>query len=99
MLGLSHTESQEVHGELPMIRLMFLCLALCMATAFAPCEAFAKKGAGAVQKSQAQIQEELDVFVLSYVETANKRLSVNRSKPKVTREGGKYVARFTEIDT
>jgi hypothetical protein len=99
MLGLSHTESQEVHGELPMMRLMFLCLALCMATAFAPCEALAKKGAGAVQKSQAQIQEELDVFVLSYVETANKRLSVNRSKPKVTREGGKYVARFTEIDT
>jgi hypothetical protein len=99
MLGLSHTESQEVHGELPMIRLMFLCLALCMATAFAPCEALAKKGTGAVQKSQAQIQEELDVFVLSYVETANKRLSVNRSKPKVTREGDKYVARFTEIDT
>ena len=86
-------------GELPMIRLMFLCLALCMATAFVPCEALAKKGAGAVQKSQSQIQEELDVFVLSYVETANKRLSVNRSKPKVTREGGKYVARFTEIDT
>ena len=99
MLGLSHTESQEVHGELPMMRLMFLCLDLCMATAFAPCNALAKKGAGAVQKSQAQIQEELDVFVLSYVETANKRLSVNRSKPKVTREGGKYVARFTEIDT
>ena len=81
-----------------MMRRMFLCLALCVATALSPCDAFAKKGAGAVQKSQAQIQEELDVFVLSYVETANKRLSVNRAKPKVTKEGGKYVARFTEID-
>ena len=79
-----------------MMRLMFLCLALCAATALAPCDALAKKGA--VQKSEAQIQEELDVFVLSYVEKANKRLSVNRDKPKVTLEGGKYVARFTEID-
>ena len=81
-----------------MMRRMFLCLALCAATALAPCDAFAKKGAGAVQKSETQIQEELDVFVLSYVEKANKRLSVNRAKPKVTKEGGKYVARFTEID-
>ena len=80
------------------MRRMFLCLALCAATALAPCDAFAKKGTGAVQKSEAQIQEELDVFVLSYVEKANKRLSVNRDKPKVTLEGGKYVARFTEID-
>ena len=82
-----------------MMRLMFLSLALCMATAFAPCDAFAKKGVGAVQKSEAQIQEELDVFVLNYVEKANKRLTVNRAKPKVTQEGGKFVARFTEIDT
>ena len=82
-----------------MMRRMFLCLALCAATALAPCDVFAKKGAGAVQKSEAQIQEELDVFVLNYVEKANKRLTVNRAKPKVTQEGGKFVARFTEIDT
>ena len=81
------------------MRRMFLCLALCAATALAPCDVFAKKGAGAVQKSEAQIQEELDVFVLNYVEKANKRLTVNRAKPKVTQEGGKFVARFTEIDT
>ena len=80
------------------MRLLFLSLALCVATALAPCDAFAKKGTGAVQKSEAQIQEELDVFVLSYVDTANKRLSVNRSKPRVTKENGRYVARFTEID-
>ena len=53
MLGLSHTESQEVHGELPMIRLMFLCLALCMATAFAPCDAEAKKSKAAPQNNAA----------------------------------------------
>ena len=82
-----------------MMRRMFLCLALCAATVLAPGDAFAKKGTGAVQKSEAQIQEELDVFVLSYVEKANKRLSVNRAKPMVTQEGGKFVARFTEIDT
>ena len=99
MPGLSHKKVQEVHGETPMMRLMFLCLALCMATAFAPCDAFAKKGAGAVQKSEAQIQEELNIFVLSYVEKANQRLTVNRKNPKVTQEGGKFVARFTEIDT
>jgi len=79
-----------------MIKGFFLCLALCVATAFAPCDADAKKRPA--QKSEAQIQEELNVFVFSYVEKANKRLSVNRAKPKVTREGGKYVARFTEID-
>ena len=81
------------------MRRMFLCLALCVATALAPCDVFAKKGAGAAQKSEAQIQEELDVFVLNYVEKANKRLTVNRAKPKVTQEDGKFVARFTEIDT
>ena len=81
------------------MRRMFLCLALCAATALAPCDVFAKKGAGVAQKSEAQIQEELDVFVLNYVEKANKRLTVNRAKPKVTQEGGKFVARFTEIDT
>ena len=79
-----------------MIKGFFLCLALCVATAFAPCDADARKRPA--QKSEAQIQEELNVFVFSYVEKANKRLSVNRAKPKVTREGGKYVARFTEID-
>ena len=99
MPGLSHKKAQVVHGEPSMMRLMFLCLALCMATAFAPCDAFAKKGAGAVQKSEAQIQEELNIFVLDYVEKANKRLTINREKPKVTQEGGKFVARFTEIDT
>ena len=79
-----------------MIKGFFLCLALCVATAFAPCDADARKRPA--QKSETQIQEELNVFVFSYVEKANKRLSVNRAKPKVTREGGKYVARFTEID-
>ena len=34
-----------------------------------------------------------------YVEKANKRLTINRNNPKVTQEGGKFVARFTEIDT
>ena len=74
-----------------MMRRFFLCLALGMSMAFAPCDAMA-------ETSQAQIQAELDTFVLSYVDTANKRLSVNRSKPRVTKENGKYVARFTEID-
>jgi hypothetical protein len=74
-----------------MMRRFFLCLALGMSMAFAPCDAMA-------EKSQAQIQAELDTFVLSYVDTANKRLSVNRSKPRVTKENGRYVARFTEID-
>ena len=81
-----------------MFRKFFLCLALGAAMAFAPCDAEAKKSKAAVQKSEAQIQEELDIFVLSYVEKANKRLSVNRSKPRVTKENGRYVARFTEID-
>ena len=88
-----------------MMRKVFLCLALCAATAVAPCDATAKKSASpaaksgaAVQKSEAQIQAELDKFVLEYVDKANKRLSVNRAKPRVTRENGKYVARFTEID-
>ena len=85
------------------MRKFFMLLALCAAVAFAPCDADAKKvpapkGAAAVQKSEAQIQAELDRFVLEYVDKANKRLSVNRNKPRVTREGGKYVARFTEID-
>ena len=74
-----------------MMRKFFLCLALGAAMAFAPCDAMA-------EKSQTQIQAELDAFVLTYVDTANKRLSVNRSKPRVTKENGKYVARFTEID-
>lgn len=87
-----------------MMRRFFLCLALGAAVAFAPCNAEAKKSkaapqnSAAVEKSQEQIQTELDAFVLSYVDTANKRLSVNRSKPRVTKENGKYVARFTEID-
>lgn len=88
-----------------MMRKLFLCLALCAATALAPCEsmaqksgAAAKKGVAAVQKSEAEIQIELNEFVLAYVDKANKRLSVNRSKPRVTRSGGKYVATFTEID-
>ena len=74
-----------------MMRKFFLCLALGASMAFAPCDAMA-------EKCQAQIQAELDAFVLTYVDTANKRLSVNRSKPRVTKENGKYVARFTEID-
>ena len=74
-----------------MMRKFFLCLALGASMAFAPCDAMA-------EKIQAQIQAELDAFVLTYVDTANKRLSVNRSKPRVTKENGKYVARFTEID-
>ena len=87
-----------------MMRRFFLCLALGAAVAFAPCDAEAKKSKAApqnnaaVEKSQAEIQAELDAFVLSYVDTANKRLSVNRSKPRVTKENGRYVARFTEID-
>ena len=88
-----------------MMRKFFLCLALGVTMAFAPCDAEAKKSkaapqnSAAVEKSQEQIQAELDVFVLSYVDTANKRLTVNRKNPKVTQEGGKFVARFTEIDT
>lgn len=74
-----------------MMSKFFLCLALCAATALAPCDAMAKK-------SEAQIQAELERFVLVYVDKANKLLSVNRSKPRVTREKGVYVARFTEID-
>ena len=74
-----------------MMRKFFLCLALCAATALAPCDAMAKK-------SEAQIQAELERFVLVYVDKANKRLAVNRSKPRVTKEKGVYVARFTEID-
>lgn len=98
MLGLSRLNAEKVHGEPPMMRLFFLSLALCAAMALAPCDAMAKKGPAAPQKSEVQIQEELNVFVLSYVEKANKRLSINRSKPKVVREKGKYVAKFTEID-
>ena len=74
-----------------MMRKFFLCLALGASMAFAPCDAMA-------EKCQAQFQAELDAVVLTYVDTANKRLSVNRSKPRVTKENGKYVARFTEID-
>ncbi len=73
------------------MRNFFLSLALGIAVAFAPCGAEAKK-------SEAQIQAELDSFVLHYVEKANKRMTVNRNKPRVIREGGKFVASFTEIE-
>ena len=74
-----------------MMRKFFLCFALGAAMALSPCYASAKK-------SEAQIQAELDSFVLSYVEKANKRMTVNRSKPRVTREKGQFVATFTEIE-
>ncbi|MBQ9106095.1 MAG: hypothetical protein IJY48_08245, partial [Mailhella sp.] len=70
---------------------LFLSLALAAAVALAP-------GAALAKKSEAQIQAELDSFVMSYVEKANKRMTVNRAKPRVVRDGNKFVASFTEIE-
>ena len=69
----------------------FLSLALAAVLALDP-------GAALAKKSEEQIQAELDRFVLSYVDKANKRMTVNRQKPRVLREGNKFVARFTEIE-
>jgi hypothetical protein len=74
-----------------MIRKFFAALILC-AVAFAlPAESMAKK-------SEAHIQAELDKFVFAYVDKVNKRMTINRKKPQVVHENGRYVARFTEID-
>lgn len=68
-----------------------MCLVLALAVVCSPCDAVAKK-------SEAQVQAELDKFVLSYVDKANKRMTVNRQKPRVVKQKGMFVATFTEID-
>ena len=70
---------------------LFLSFALAAVLALDP-------GAALAKKSEAQIQAELDRFVISYVEKANKRMTVNRQKPRVEKRQGLFVATFTEID-
>lgn len=74
-----------------MMRTCMMSLALCLAVVLSPCEGMAKK-------SEQQVQAELDKFVLSYVDKANKRMTVNRQKPRVEKRQGLFVATFTEID-
>jgi hypothetical protein len=74
-----------------MIRKFFAALILCTVAFALPAESMAKK-------SEAQIQAELDKFVFAYVDKVNKRMTINRKKPQVVHENGRYVARFTEID-
>lgn len=74
-----------------MVRTCLMSLALSLAVVFAPCDSMAKK-------SEQQVQAELDKFVLSYVDKANKRMTVNRQKPRVVKQNGKFIATFTEID-
>jgi len=45
-----------------------------------------------------RIQKDLDSFIKSYVTASNKRMSVNKNRPKVFKRDGKYVATYTEID-
>ena len=55
-------------------------------------------GGEAFAKTEAKAKAKLDTFVTEYVKKANKRMSVNRKKPKVEKRGPVYVAYFTEID-
>jgi len=81
----------DIYGELVTMHRLFLSFALAAVLALDP-------GAALAKKSEAQIQAELDRFVIGYVEKANKRMTINRAKPRVVREGSKFVASFTEIE-
>lgn len=44
------------------------------------------------------VKAKLDAFAKGYVSQANKSLQNNRQRVAVTKEKGKYVARFSEVD-
>ena len=48
--------------------------------------------------SESQVRAELDKFIVSYAEHANKSMSGSRSKPKEFTRKGMHVVQYTEID-
>ncbi|MBP3731496.1 MAG: hypothetical protein J6I40_08520 [Mailhella sp.] len=58
----------------------------------------AKKTAAKKVPSEAQAKAELDEFVASYVERANKSMNGSKNKPKIFTRKGMQVVQYSEID-
>ncbi len=57
-----------------------------------------KQAVKAGPPSEEQAKAELDDFLVSYVQKANKSMNGSRSKPRVFTRGKMHVAQFSEID-